>query len=151
MSPNDFSFFSLDFSFFSFFIFAFYLHKMTFVFHFHFFIVFHCLVCGDKSLKSEKYSRSDTFFCFLGPGAVHFAKCIRMCQGFAQNAQATPIYVKQEAAQGDAGVQKASTMQEHATTQQLRTFQPLETMKKHSKGILASETHKHCFLQHFTL
>ena len=73
-----------------------------------------------------------------------------MCKGFAQNAQATPIYVKQEAAQGDAGVQKASTMQEHATTQQLSTFQPLETIKKHSEGILASETHKHCFLQHFT-
>ena len=73
-----------------------------------------------------------------------------MCKGFAQNAQATPIYVKQEAAQGDAGVQKASTMQEHATTQQLRTFQPLDTIKKHSKGILASEAHKHCFLQHLT-
>ena len=41
-------------------------------------------------------------------------------------------------------------MQEHATTQQLRTFQPLETMKKHSKGILANEKHKHCFLQHLT-
>ena len=73
-----------------------------------------------------------------------------MCQGFAQNAQATPVYVKREAAQGDVGVQKASTMQEHATTQKLRTFQPLETMKKHSKGILANETHKHCFLQHLT-
>jgi len=41
-------------------------------------------------------------------------------------------------------------MQEHATTQQLRTFQQLDTIKKHSKGILASEAHKHCSLQHLT-